>query len=471
MDLVHSSTIFPKQFLWGASSSSFQFEGAMKEGGRGPSVIDGFRLNDSVTDFEHGSNHYHLWKEDIALANEAGLKSYRFSISWTRIFPHGSGAINPEGIRFYDELINELIKYKIEPVVTIYHFDYPQGLVDEYGGWTNRRSIEDYVNYCRFLFETYGDRVKYWLTINEQDHVFRIAPRLGLTGKEENFRQLQYQANHHMCVASARAFALCREMIPGAKIGPALSYMPIYPATSAPQDIMAAADMESLMMSYLCELQCRGKYGIRFMKYLSDRNAVPDIQSGDMELMRDNPPDFLGINYYTTICVEYNPPTVENVIGRIEGALIPAAEYGIYKTVKNPHLPMSKFGWAIDASGIRLLLENLYERYNLPLMITENGLGALDNFENKTVKDDYRIAYLQEHLKQIHLAMATGVEVIGYNLWSFIDLVSGREGSSKRYGLVYVNRDEFDLKDMKRYKKDSFYWYQKIIESDGASLY
>jgi 6-phospho-beta-glucosidase len=471
MELLKYSKHFPETLLLGGSTSSFQFEGAMQEGGRGPSVIDDFRLFEDVTDFNDASGHYHLWKEDIALAAEAGLTSYRFSISWSRIFPTGSGAVNPEGVAFYNHVIDELRKYHIEPIVTIYHFDYPLGLVEEYGGWINRKSIDDYEAYCRMLFEEYGDRVKYWLTINEQDHVIRIPKRMGLTGKEPDYDRLRYQANHNMCVASARAFKLCHEMLPGAMIGPALSAMPIYPASSSPEDVAAAADVDSLMVSYMTELHCKGKYPIRLKKYLSDRDIMPVIEDGDMELMAANPPSYLGINYYATACAKAYPSTPEHPIGRVEGDLLPTAEAGIYQLIKNENLPLTEYGLAIDAVGLRLLLENLYERYSLPLMITENGMGCQESLKNDTIEDDYRIDYLRKHLKQVNLAIDTGVEVLGYNLWSFIDLVSGRQGFRKRYGLVYVNRDEFDLKDLKRYKKKSFHWYQNVIETRGKSLY
>lgn len=470
MELINVNKAYPDDFLWGASSSSFQFEGAMDEDGRGPSVIDHFQLSKEVTDFSIASDHYHHMEEDIRLAHEAGLKSYRFSISWSRIFKSGKHEVNPKGVAFYQRLLDELHRYSIEPVVTIYHFDYPQGLADAYGGWTSRESIDDFVAYCRFLFETFGSQIKYWLTINEQDHVIRIPMRMGLTGKEENYDKLRYQANHNMCVASAKVFKLCRELLPGAHIGPALSYAPIYPKSSKPEDILAAADTETLTMSYMNELHCKGVYPIRLWKYLCDRGIEPEIEAGDMELMKQNPPTFLGLNYYSTRSVSENPVTKENPIGRVEGDLIPIAEAGIYRACVNEHLPRTSFGWEIDAIGLRLALENLYERYNLPIMITENGLSHPDVLEHETVEDDYRIEYIREHIKQMNLAINTGVEVLGYHLWSFIDLVSGREGFRKRYGLVYVNRDDFDLKDLKRYKKKSFYWYKKVIQSKGTSL-
>lgn len=471
MKLMKMNQEFPENFLFGGSSSAIQFEGGMSEGGRGKSVIDDFKWSENITDFSQGSDHYHHWKEDVRLAHEAGLKSYRFSIAWTRILPEGNGEVNPEGIKFYNDLISELVNYGIEPVVTIYHFDYPQGLVNQYGGWTNRKSIDDFVAYCRILFENYGDRVKYWLTINEQDHVIRIPSRMGMTGKEETYNKDRYQANHNMCVASAKVFKLCHEMCPNSLIGPALSYQPIYPASSNPEDVMAASDMQCLYMDYMCELHCKGVYPVRLWKYLSDRGIEPTIEDGDMDLMKNNTPDFLGVNYYMSGCAEFLPVSKDNPVGRVEGDILTSAEYGIFKVVKNPNLQQSKFGWAIDPQGMAYTLINLYERYNLPLMITENGLSHPEELENGTVEDDYRIDYIKEHLLAINEAINTGVEVIGYNLWSFIDLISGHQGFVKRYGLVFVNRDDFDLRDLKRYKKKSFEWYHETIMQRGKNLY
>lgn len=471
MKLIKFNQEFPENFLFGGSSSAIQFEGGMDEGGRGKSVIDDFRFTQNVTDFSMGSDHYHHYKEDIKLAAEAGLKSYRFSISWPRIFPNGNGETNKEGIEFYNNIINELIYYNIEPIVTIYHFDYPQALVDQYGGWTNRKSIDDFVNYCKVLFENYGDRVKYWLTINEQDHVIRIPSRMGLTGNEVDYDKLRYQANHNMCVATAKAFGLCHEMCPNSLIGPALSYQPIYPASSSPKDVMAASDMELLTMIYMCELHCKGVYPIRLWKYLTDRNIAPEIMEGDMECMKNNKPDYLGINYYCSGCACYEPVTKDHPLGRVEGDIMTNKETGIYRSIRNENLELTKFGWSIDPQGLEYTLINLYERYNLPLMITENGLSYPDELVNETVEDDYRIEYIKDHLLAINEAINMGVEVLGYNLWSFIDLISGHQGFTKRYGLVYVNRDDFDLKDMKRYKKKSFYWYHETINQRGKNLY
>ena len=469
MEIKKNKHVFPNDFLWGASTSAIQVEGAIDVDGRGPSVIDDFRLSDKVCDFSVCCDHYHHLEEDLALMAELGLKSYRFSVSWSRIIPKGNGEINEKGLEFYHQLIDGLIEHGIEPVLTIYHFDYPKGLVEQYGGWSDRRSIEDFVNFCKILFEEYGSKVRYWLTINEQDHVIRIAPRMGLTGKEPNYHQRRYQANHHMCVATAKAIHLLHQMYPESKIGPALSYAPVYPITSKPEDVQAASDATSLMFTYLADLQCFGRYPIRLWKYLKDRNWLPIIEKGDMDLMKQNIPDFIAINYYTSFSAQYDPLIDKNAMGKDNGDIMALNEPGVYKLAKNPNLPLSSYGLAIDPIGLRLSLEELYERYHLPLMITENGLSFKDILEDETVNDDYRIEYYTKHIEAMEDAIETGVELLGYHIWSFMDVTSSHEGFRKRYGLIYVNRDNFDLKDMKRYKKKSFYWYKKLIESNGKN--
>lgn len=464
---------FPDNFLWGAATSSFQVEGAWNDDGKGLSVIDMKKKDSTITDFTVASDHYHMYKKDIKLMAELGLKAYRFSVAWTRIFPNGRGEINRKGVEFYNNLINELLKYGIEPILTIYHFDYPQKLVEEYGGWISRKSIEDYVNYACFLFKTFGDRVKYWLTINEQDHVMRMPYRLGIKEKDKKVAEkLGYQACHNMCVATAKTIENFRKLLPRCKIGPAVSYSMVYPATNKPEDILASRDCMLVRYNYLLDLHCKGKYSPPYWKYLQDRNLTPTIYENDEKLLTENKPDFIGINYYATSTVRYFPATDENPIGTKFGKLLPEGESGIYMKIRNDNLKTTDWGWEIDPIGLRLCLKELYDRYELPLLITENGLGAHDKLENnEIVNDDYRIDYLRQHIEQVKLAINEDIPVIGYCVWSFMDLVSGHDGFDKRYGLVYVNREDFDLKDLRRIKKKSFYWYKRVIETNGEKLY
>ncbi|WP_152658132.1 glycoside hydrolase family 1 protein [Oceanobacillus sp. CFH 90083] len=465
-------TSFDPDFLWGASTASFQVEGAAEEGGKGLSVIDVMPKNPAITDFSVAADHYHRIEEDVALMAELGLKVYRFSIAWTRIFPDGNGEVNEEGVAFYNRLINALIKHHIEPLVTIYHFDYPQSLVEQYGGWISRESIEDYRSYAAFLFKTYGDRVKYWLTINEQDHVVRIPSRLGLTG-DDHYEQLRlgYQANHHMCVATALTIKTFHELGMKGKIGPAVSYSMVHPASSHPDDVLASKDAMLIKHNYLMDLHCYGEYSYSFQSYLEERDFMPAIEDGDLELMKQYPPTMLGVNYYFSEAVRAFPATEEFPIGYQKKSLLPEAEAGVFEVVKNENLAATDWGWEIDPVGLRLTLRELHERYKLPMIITENGIGAYDKLEEgDIVRDDYRISYLREHIKQVKLAINDGVTMLGYCAWSFMDVVSGRNGMEKRYGFVYINRADFDLKDMRRIKKDSFHWYQKVIASNGEDL-
>ncbi|WP_078394573.1 glycoside hydrolase family 1 protein [Shouchella patagoniensis] len=463
---------FSSDFLWGAATSSFQVEGAQNEGGKGLSVIDVMKKNPKITDFSVAIDHYHRYKEDVKLMADLGLKVYRFSIAWTRIFPKGNGEVNEEGVAFYNDLINELVSYNIEPLITIYHFDYPQDLVEQYGGWMSRKSIEDYRAYAEFLFKTFGDRVKYWLTINEQDHVVRIPSRLGLTG-DDRYEQMRlgYQANHNMCVATALTIKTFHELGMKGKIGPAVSYSMVHPASAHPDDHLASKDAMLIKHNYLLDLHCRGEYSKPFQTYLADRNYMPQIEDGDLDLMKQYPPTMIGVNYYFSETVTSFPATEEFPIGYQKEALLAEAEAGVFQVVKNDRLQATDWGWEIDPVGLRLTLRELNERYQLPIIITENGMGAYDELdEGDMVHDDYRIAYLNEHIKQVQLALNDGVDVFGYCAWTFIDVVSGRNGMDKRYGFVYVDRENFDLKEMRRIKKKSYYWYQSMIESNGKRL-
>lgn len=460
---------FPEGFLWGAATSSFQAEGAWTEGGKGESVIGLTKTEMNTTDFTEAVDHYHRFREDIALMAELGLKAYRLSISWTRIFPQGAGKPNQEGVAFYRAVLDELAKYGIEPVVTIYHFDYPKALVEKYGGWLSRSSIDDFTAYAEFLFKTYGDQVRYWLIINEQDHVIRMPYRLGLVDPDKkSFDRTAYQANHHMCVASAKAIESCRRLLPNAKIGPATSYDFTHPASGAPEDALAAEDAMILTKDYLMDIQCRGAYSAPFLKYLRDRDCIPDIAPGDMETIKANPPDFIAMNYYASHTVEFFPATTEEPIGTKYGKLLPTAEAGIYRVVKNERLERTDWGWEVDPIGFRMALKRLYDKYGLPLLVTENGFGAKDALtDDGKIHDDYRIAYLRDHIEQLRQVVGEGIPVFGYCVWSFMDVISGHSGMDKRYGLVYVNRENFDLKDMRRIKKDSFEWYRMLIATNG----
>lgn len=462
---------FPANFLWGASTSAYQVEGANLTDGKGPSVQDVKKVPEGTSELDVCADHYHRYREDIALMAEMGFKEYRFSIAWTRILPQGTGEVNPKGIAFYNDLINTCLEYGIEPFVTIFHFDLP-AVLSEKGGWSRRESVDEFVNFCRILFENYGDRVKYWLTINEQNMLTMMGDAIGTANLKKDVSRLKqlYQDNHHMLLAQAKVMKLLHEMVPGAKIGPAPNISLVYPKTCKPADVLAAQNFNAIRNWLYLDMAVWGYYNPIVWSWLEENDALPDILPGDMEIMKAAHPDFIAFNYYNTTTVEASDGTEKDLGDRPkkgERVGVP----GVYAMTRNGSLPVTQFGWEIDPEGFRATLREVYSRYHLPMMITENGLGAYDKLEaDGTIHDGYRIAYLRDHITQMHLAVSDGCEVMGYSPWSAIDLVSTHEGIVKRYGFIFVNRDEFDLKDMKRYRKDSFYWYKKVIASNGEDL-
>lgn len=462
---------FPKDFLWGASTSAYQVEGAWNEDGKGLSVIDMLNHPDDTSDFKVASDHYHRYKEDVKLFAEMGLKAYRFSIAWTRIIPNGVGEVNKKGIEFYNNLIDELNKYNIEPIVTMYHFDLPYEL-EKQGGWSNRDTIDAFVEYAKVLFENFGHKVKYWLTINEQNTMILHPGAIGIPkgGKLPSKKEL-YQQNHNMLVAQAKVMNLCHEMFTNAKIGPALNITTMYGETCNPNDAIAAHNWETLRGWSFLDLAVYGRYNRLFWSYLEDRELTPIILEGDMDILRSGNPDFIAMNYYSTATIAESKGDSSDVSPRAGDQQIMLGEPGVYRAAENPYVDKSKYGWVVDPVGLRMTLRKVSERYNLPILITENGYGDKDILEeNDVINDDDRIDFIRNHLEQLQLAIADGVEMLGYCPWSAIDVVSTHQGYGKRYGFIYVNRGEFDLKDLRRIRKKSFYWYKNIIESNGKNL-
>ena len=459
----------PENFLWGASTSAYQVEGASLEDGKGPSCQDVKQVPEGTSDLKVCADEYHHYKEDIALFAEMGFKTYRFSISWSRIIPEGTGAVNPKGIEYYNNIINECRKYNIEPLVTMFHFDMPAAL-DKRGSWSNPESVDWFLNFAKVMFENFGDRVNYWLTINEQNMLTLVGPLIGtLTIPEGTTNVLKetYQQNHHMLVAQAKAMALCHQMLPHAKIGPAPNISLVYPATCKPEDVLASQNFNAIRNWLYLDMAVYGRYNNIVWSYLEEHDATPTFAPGDAEALADGHPDFLGCNYYSTATV--SAWTEEKLEGKADQAEMPGAE-GLFRSFKNPNLPRTEFNWEIDPVGFRNTMREIYSRYHLPIIITENGLGAYDKLEDGKVHDQYRINYLRAHIEQLKLVVTDDVEMMGYCPWSAIDLISTHEGMKKRYGFVYVDRDEFDLGTMKRYRKDSFYWYKQVIASNGEDL-
>lgn len=455
---------FPDNFLWGASTSAFQVEGGWNSDGKGPSVQDalGARHPD-VTDIKVASDHYHRYKEDVRLFAEMGLKSYRFSVSWSRVLPEGHGQVNEKGIAFYSDLIDELLRYNIEPILTFYHFDLPLKL-EEQGGWNSRATIDAFVEYARLIFARFGDRVKYFLTINEQNVIILHGNAVGTKVRD---KKQAYQEAHHMFVAQAAAMKLCHELVPEAKIGPAPNIISVYPETCHPQDVIAADNWMAIRCWLYLDMAVHGVYNSLVWSYLCDRDYQPEFAEGDAEILKGANPDFISINYYATMTVSASRNDGNDVTSREGDQQVTYGEEGVYRAAVNNHLDKTEFNWLIDPIGFRTTLRAVWNKYRLPIMISENGLGQGDSLINGEVDDQYRIDYLQKHIEQMQLAMTDGVQVFSYCPWAAMDLISTHQGYGKRYGFIYIDRDEFNLKELARIPKKSFWWYKDVIANNG----
>lgn len=470
--MTETTTAFPTGFLWGGATAANQIEGAYATGGKGLSVQDVLprgivaprtegpiaeNLKLEAIDF------YHRYADDIALFAEMGFKTFRFSIAWSRIFPLGDEEQpNEEGLAFYDRVLDELERHGIEPLVTISHYETPLHLAETYNGWASRELIGFYERYARVLFERYGSRVKYWLTFNEINSLLHAPFMSGgiATPREELAERDLYQAMHHELVASASATRIAREVAPQAQIGCMVLSMPIYPLTPAPADMVAVMDADHGNLVY-GDVHTRGRYPGYFLRTLREKSITLDITDDDLQTLT-NTVDFVSFSYYMSIAETASPEGVQG-----EGNLMGGVE--------NPTLEKSEWGWAIDPTGLRIVLNQFWDRWQKPLFIVENGLGAKDVLVEKdgvpTVEDDYRIAYLNDHLVQVEEAIRDGVEVIGYTSWGCIDLVSASTAQmSKRYGFIYVDRNDDGSGTLARYRKKSFGWYADVIRTNGASL-
>ena len=474
---------FPQNFLWGGATAANQYEGAYNLDGKGLSVQDVTPkggvpatpgdCNPLITEEPttdnlklKGIDFYHRYKEDIALFAEMGFKVYRTSIAWSRIFPNGDELEpNEAGLQFYDNLFDELAKYGIEPLITLSHYETPLHLARQYNGWANRDLIGFYEHYVRTVFTRYKDKVKYWLTFNEINSVLHAPFMSGgiATPAEELSKQDLYQAVHHELVASALATKIGHEINPDFKIGCMVLAMPAYPMTPKPEDVLAAREFEN--QNYLfSDIHARGKYPAYINRFFKENGIEIQFAPGDKELLAENTVDFISFSYYMSVVAAHDPENYSSGRGNLLGCIM------------NPHLASSEWGWQIDPVGLRLVLNSFYDRYQLPLFIVENGLGAkdvlVDGPTGPTVADDHRIDYLKQHLQQVGEALEDGVELLGYTTWGCIDLVSASTAElSKRYGFIYVDRNDDGSGTLARYKKKSFDWYKEVIASNGGSLY
>ncbi|ATO44464.1 6-phospho-beta-glucosidase [Loigolactobacillus coryniformis] len=464
-------------FLWGGAVAAHQLEGGWQAGGKGLSIADVMtagankvprKITDGVQAGENYPNHsaidfYHHYKEDIKLFAEMGFNCFRTSIAWTRIFPNGDEAEpNEAGLKFYDDVFAECHKYGIEPVITLSHFEMPYHLVSEYGGWRDRRVIDFFVHFAEVCFKRYRNSVKYWMTFNEinnqMDYMndFLVATDSGLVFRNNEDaatrEALMYQASHYEVVASALAVKMGHQINPDFKIGSMINFTPLYPASAKPADILVAEKMMQRRY-WWSDVQAWGRYPVGMEAYFKQHGLRPDITAEDRIVLQEGTVDYIGFSYYNSMTI--------------------AADGASFKIVANPTLETSEWDWPIDPLGLRYALNWLQDRYHLPMMIVENGLGARDKVEaDGSIHDPYRIDYLRAHIEQMIKAVnEDGVELWGYTPWGCIDLVSAGTGQmSKRYGFIYVDKDDEGNGILARSRKDSFYWYQKVIQTNGADL-
>lgn len=477
---------FKENFFWGGSTSANQYEGAWNVDGKGESVTDHItqgNLNkkrefhhelreDAIYPSHDAVQFYYRYKEDIALLAEMGYKMFRVSINWTRIFPNGDeNTANKKGLDFYRAVFEECRKYNIEPLVTLSHYEFPYQLMKNYDGWNNRKTIGFFEKFAETVFDEYKDLVTYWLTFNEINSLtlgvgdilagglnVDEGPLVGFEDEvSKKLLQKRYQALHHQLVASAKVVKTAHEKYPHFKVGCMVAGGSTYPYTCNPDDILLA--QTEMRMNYFCgDVQVRGEYPYFAKRMFDDMGISVNIEEDDLEVLKDGTVDFYSLSYYMSTCV-----TTDKDALKTNGNL--------FMGVKNPYLETSDWGWQIDAKGLRYLLNEIYSRYQLPIMIVENGLGANDEFIDEKVHDDYRISYLKNHIIQMSEAVKDGVDVIGFLPWGCIDLVSISTGEmKKRYGFIYVDRKDDNTGNYNRFRKDSFEWYKEVIRTNGKIL-
>lgn len=491
MDEKKMQNSFPDGFLWGGAAAANQWEGAYDADGKGLSVADMalFQPAVDIRDFKRqtyidsarirqgmeskditcypkrrGIDFYHHYKEDIALFAEMNFRVLRFSIAWSRIFPHGDEKKpNEDGLRFYDTVLDELEKNQIEPLITLSHYEMPMGLVEKYGGWYQRETVECFVRFCETLFQRYGNRVKYWITFNEIDSIFRhpftTAGIVPDRYQDKNLEEVIYQALHHQLVASAEVIKLCHQRIPDAKIGCMLTKLTWYPYSCKPEEILMAQSRNRKNHFYT-DVQVFGEYPEFIRQEWKRKGLSIQMAEGDARILKEGTADFVAFSYYMSMTASTDETLTMTAGNTTRG-------------VKNPYLEASEWGWQIDPEGLRYSLIDLYDHYRKPLFVVENGLGARDELTaDGRIEDDYRIEYLRRHIEEMKKAVTEdGVDLMGYTSWGPIDLISASTSQiSKRYGFIYVDCDDLGNGNYRRYRKKSFFWYKKVIETNGEKL-
>ncbi|RIO09658.1 6-phospho-beta-glucosidase [Mammaliicoccus sciuri] len=466
---------FPENFLWGGAIAANQTEGAWDKDGRGISNIDliphGTKRQDIKLGYKKseldqneyypshtGTDFYHHYKEDIALLAEMGLKVFRTSISWSRIFPNGDEEMpNQAGINYYKGLFKTCKQHGMELLVTLAHFDIPMGIVEKYNGWKNRETIDLYIKFAETCFNNFGEYVNYWIPFNEINVVLH-SPFSGgglYFDNIENREEILYQAAHYMLVASAKAVRSCHRITPHAKIGCMIAGGSFYPYSCNPEDVWQSMNDERTN-TFFVDVQAKGKYPYYMDSFFKAKGINIEIDESDKEILKETV-DFVAFSYYAS-------RTSIADISRVE-----KNEGNVIVSAKNPYLKMSDWGWVIDPLGLRITMNQIYERFEKPLFVVENGLGAKDEIEaDGTIQDDYRIDYMKQHIEAIYDGIQDGVPLLGYISWGIIDLVSASTGEmSKRYGMIYVDKDDAGSGTLERRKKKSFDWYKQVIQQNG----
>lgn len=464
-------TEFPKNFMWGGAIAANQAEGAYLEDGKGLDISAGFANGikhsydkkideDKFYPTHEAIDFYHRYKEDLALMEEMNFNAFRTSINWSRIYPNGDDLEpNKAGLQYYDDLFDEMLKRGMQPIVTLSHYETPVHLVEKYGSWRNRKLIDFFLNYCETVFDRYKDKVKYWLTFNEINNMRRMPGGAGgiFFEEGENEQQVIYQASHNMFVANSLCIKKFKEIHPDGLIGCMLSLSNTYPNTCRPEDVFETMELRrrSLMFG---DVMIRGAYPNYTARIWAEEGIEIQMEPGDEEIIKCYTVDFLAFSYYRTSTHKYGQPF--------------HGDTGGDQGTPNPYIETTPWGWQIDPLGLRYTLNELYDRYQIPLFVVENGLGQIDELdENGEINDDYRIDYVRDHVKAMKEALKDGVELMGYTYWGPIDIISAGTGEmKKRYGFVYVDRDNEGSGTMERKKKKSFHWYAELIKNNGNNL-
>ncbi|MPW27289.1 family 1 glycosylhydrolase [Alkalibaculum sp. M08DMB] len=482
--------IFPNEFLWGGALSACQAEGAYDKEEKTLTIPDVMRFNPTdnrkvtkqpnitwevikeakgdkdtiMYPKRRGINFYETYKDDIALFAEIGFKVFRYSISWARVFPNGNDEKpNEKALEFYDNIIDECLKHQIEPLITISHFDMPIVLIEKYGGWYNRKLIELYKKYCEVLFERYKGKVRYWVTFNEINMSIKAgAKTLGIINEgQSNFEEMLFQGLHHQFVAASSVTEIAHRIDPKNKIGSMVAYFTTYPHTCKPEDTLKAQQDDQMKNDFYLHVMVKGNYPYYALTYFKDNNINLSMTDEDFKIIKSNNADFIGSSYYNSMISSADDVNIELTNGNV---------HSVYK---NPHLPANDWGWQIDPVGLRVTLNHIYNKYEIPIFILENSSGFHDVLNSDgTVDDPYRIDFLKQHIQQMGLAIKDGVNILGYTMWGPIDIISSSKSEmSKRYGFIYVDQDDYGNGSKKRYKKNSFYWYKDIIKTNGRTVF